>query len=136
MKLTRAFNKEEEIITIEQIEIILGIDIDAAQREHEYALKTLKSGSSEILLVQFCELKGLDAEEVFDCLNPPEETWTKEVECLREVESLPPEMGVASKNVLNGSTIDNQQPIDGDLSVFHKGISHRFQANGEDRSVA
>lgn len=84
MKDLKEFNPMEELITSTDIEIILGVDSDAAEREFEFALNQLNTGSTEMLLKDFCNLKGLDADEVFECLNPPSETWTIELAELEE----------------------------------------------------
>lgn len=76
----REFFREEEIITTEQIEIITGLDSQGAEREHTHVLMELNTGSDEMLLDDYCQQKGLDSEEVFYTLNPPEIKWIIEDE--------------------------------------------------------
>lgn len=79
----RKFNPNEELVTTEQIEILLGLDADAAEREYAYMLEQLNSPSEELLLAQFCELQGIDTQEAFYCLNPPEMTYQELIESLK-----------------------------------------------------
>ena len=80
MREHREFLREDEVITSEQVQLITGLDLDGATRECNHLLGVLNNGSNEILLDDFCLLNELNPEEVFYCLNPPQEKWVVELE--------------------------------------------------------
>lgn len=73
MIVEREFFKDEQIITPEQIEIISGMDSEAAEREFCQVIKALGTQSEELLMLDYCLMKGYEAEEVFFCLYPPQD---------------------------------------------------------------
>jgi len=108
MDTFREFNPSEELITAQQIEVLLGLSPDSAEREFQHTLQQLGTGSSEMLFSSFCDYQGIDSEEAFACLNPPEETWTKELEDFEIKDSDDSVLVEHEQNIeRNGSTIDH-----------------------------
>ena len=59
-----------ELITPEEIQIITGLDYEAAVRDHAYVRECIGSQSNDLMVSQYCEFHGLDTEEVDAALHP------------------------------------------------------------------
>ena len=58
------------LITPQEIEMITGMDVIAAEKEHKYIRKVLGTGSEDLMVKQYCEFHDLDYREIVSFLNP------------------------------------------------------------------
>ena len=65
-RVTRA----EALITPKDIHLITGVELEIAEKEHEYIRKALGFGSEDLLISQFCEFNDLNFKEVVAFLYP------------------------------------------------------------------
>ena len=57
------------LITKDEIQLIMGLDLEAARREHQYIREQLKTESKDLLLSQYCEFHGHDMWEIESYLD-------------------------------------------------------------------
>lgn len=57
-------SRDPRLISASEIRLILGCDIEAAEREHAHIRKSLKTNSPFLLIKQFCEFHALIFQEI------------------------------------------------------------------------
>ncbi len=71
-----------ENITLEEIQRITGYDPEGSIREYLHIIKSLGTGSTDLMVSQYCQFNGLDENEITEFLNQfrKEETRFEEFE--------------------------------------------------------
>lgn len=68
-KPIRARYDNGRLITPEDIQIIVGFDIDASIREHKFIREDLKTKSEDLLVRQYCNYHNLNVKEVLSIIS-------------------------------------------------------------------
>jgi hypothetical protein len=106
-----------EMISPEEILLIIGGDIESAIREHEHIRNYLGFNSEDLLISQYCEFNRLDEDDIIEFLNQnrterkwvieDEDTLEQDLEILRLIHQIEKEKESLEKS--------EQHPLFGEI---------------------